>query len=91
MNIVSNFGFPLLFKNKQMFEKYKQLFIENKIEIRPIIGGDISNQPFLDKWVNNEVGPNVKDIHQEGFYFGNNPEMNQDEIDRILSLLKSIK
>jgi len=91
MNIISNFGFPLLFNDIQTFEKYKQLFIENKIEIRPIIGGDISKQPFFSKWVDNEIRPNANEIHTKGFYFGNNPEMNSDEINRIVTLLNSTK
>jgi len=47
MYIISNFGMPLIFKNRELFEEYKQKFIENNIEIRPIIAGDISKQPFM--------------------------------------------
>jgi len=89
MNIISSFGFPLLFKNKKLFEDYKKLFEENEIEIRPIISGNIANQPFFKKYI--EKGgtyPNVEDVHKNGFYFGNNPEMNEEEINRITSLLK---
>ncbi len=89
LNIVSNFGFPLLFRDKIKFEKYRDLFIKNEIEIRPIIGGDISKQPFFRKWVDSiEDFPNISDIHVNGFYFGNNPEMNDEEIGRIVKLLK---
>lgn len=89
MNIISNFGFPLLFKDKQTTEKYKQMFIDNQIEIRPIIGGDISSQPFLKKNIKNDnICLNANNIHTHGFYFGNNPEMNKREINRIKNLLK---
>ncbi|MFH1521626.1 MAG: DegT/DnrJ/EryC1/StrS family aminotransferase [archaeon] len=92
MNIISNFGFPLIFKDEQKFKEYKKLFIENQIEIRPIIGGNISIQPFITKWLKNkEELPSVEEIHKKGFYFGNNPEMNQEEIYRITSLLKKNK
>lgn len=89
MEIISNFGMPLIFKNKKLFEKYKQSFIENNIEIRPIIAGNIAKQPFLKgkKYLKMEI-PNSEYIAQHGFYFGNNPEMNDEEINRILSLLK---
>ena len=88
MNIISNFGFPLLFKSKEIFEDYKKLFEENKIEIRPIIGGNVARQPFLKKYITNSICSNVESIHQNGFYFGNNPEMNQEEVNRITSLLR---
>jgi len=89
MNIISNFGFPLLFRDKETFERYKKIFEENEIEIRPIIGGNMVKQPFFRKYIEDKnIYPNVEDIHQNGFYFGNNPEMNEEEINRIISLLK---
>ena len=90
MNVVSNFGFPLLFKNKELFEKYKELFEKENIEIRPIIAGNISKQPFYKKYKKNKnVCPNAEKIHRNGFYFGNNPEMNYIEIARIVNILKN--
>ena len=88
MDIVSNFGMPLIFKSKELFEKYKKLFIENQIEIRPIIAGNIAKQPFLNgkKYFETDLS-NSEYIAQNGFYFGNNPEMNKEEINRILNLL----
>jgi CDP-4-dehydro-6-deoxyglucose reductase, E1 len=88
MTLISNFGFPLLFKNNFSFQHYKKLFEDNGIEIRPIIGGNISSQPFYKKHVGiNDYFQNVDYIHQNGFYFGNNPEMTDDEKDRIKKLL----
>ena len=89
MDIISNFGMPLIFKNRSLFEEYKQRFIENNIEIRPIIAGDISKQPFMKdkKYFATEV-PNSENIAQNGFYFGNNPEMTEEEIKRLTDLIK---
>jgi len=88
MDIISNFGIPLLFKNSELFEKYKNLFVDNNIEIRPIIAGDISKQPFLkgNTFYKCEL-KNTEYISHNGFYFGNNPELNEEEIQRILTLL----
>lgn len=89
MNIISNFGFPLLFKNKELFEKYKESFIKGAVEIRPIIAGNVANQPFFKKSVGVEnVCPNAEKVHKNGFYFGNNSEMTEEEINFICSLLK---
>jgi CDP-6-deoxy-D-xylo-4-hexulose-3-dehydrase len=90
MDIVSNFGVPLIFKNKELFEKYKKAFIENNIEIRPIIAGNIAKQPFLkDKNFLETDTSNSEYIACNGFYCGNNPELTDEEIERILNLLKS--
>ena len=90
MNIISNFGFPVIFKNIETFEIYKKVFEENKVEIRPIISGNISEQPFFKKYVaDKSILPNVEYIHKKGFYFGNNPEMDKEEIDRLIKLLKN--
>lgn len=84
MNKISNFAFPLVFNTK--CEKYKRLFLKNQIEIRPIIAGNIENQPFYKKYVKKRGCPNAEFIHENGFYFGNNPEMTTEEI-KILSNL----
>ncbi len=89
MDIISNFGMPLIFKSKELFEKYKKLFIDNNIEIRPIIAGNIAKQPFMKnkKFFETEL-PNSDYIACNGFYFANNPELNSEEISRIIDLLK---
>lgn len=88
MDVISNFGMPVVFKSKKLFEKYKKAFIDNNIEIRPIIAGNIAKQPFLkDKeFVISDIS-NSEYLAENGFYFGNNPEMNEEEINRIINLL----
>ena len=89
MDIVSNFGMPVVFKSKELFEKYKKKFIDNNIEIRPIIAGNIAEQPFMkDKKCFKTDLKNSEYISENGFYFGNNPEMTEEEISRITNLLK---
>jgi len=87
LQLVSNFAFPVIFKNKDMFTKYKQKFEEANIEIRPIIAGNIEKQPFFRRYVKEKFGcKNADFIHQNGFYFGNNPEMTQEEISLICKI-----
>lgn len=90
INLISNFGVPLIFKNKIFFETYKEKFIKNKVEIRPIISGNITTQPFLDghKFYKEDL-INVEHISNFGFYFGNNPELEKEEINRLLNLLRN--
>jgi CDP-6-deoxy-D-xylo-4-hexulose-3-dehydrase len=61
---------------------------KGKIEIRPIVGGDMVHQPFFKKYIM-EVYPNnlnAKIIHKQGLYFGNNPELTEKEIAQIIAL-----
>ena len=85
MDFVSNFAYPLIFKNKKSFEKYKKRFM-GKVEIRPIVGGSMNEQPFFKN--NKYKCPNAKKIHSQGFYIPNNPDLTRKEINEICKLLK---
>lgn len=92
MTFVSNFAYPLICKDKDTFEKYKNRFKENKIETRPIVGGSIIEQPFFKNYLKdsnlNVECPKAKRIHELGFYFPNNPELTKKEIKTICNVLK---
>lgn len=85
MVFVSNFGYPLIFKDKETMEKYKNKFLD-KVEIRPLLGGDMTKQPFFLK--NKYECPNTKKINECGFYIPNNPDLTEEEINTICNLLK---
>lgn len=87
---ISNFGIPLIFKRRDLFEKYLNKFISNGVEVRPLISGNTSNQPFFKKHVPFQKSecPNAEFIHLTGFYCGNNPEMTEEEINFISSLIR---
>ncbi len=90
MDLVSNFAMPVICKNKDCFEKYQKRFEKNNVEIRPIIAGNIMEQPFYLKY-KDKNGINCKNtrlIHENGFYFGNNPELTTKEIKFLCNLLK---
>jgi CDP-6-deoxy-D-xylo-4-hexulose-3-dehydrase len=88
MGIVSNFAMPIVLKTRELFEAYRAKFENAGVEIRPIIAGDITLQPFYRKYVSdtNEC-PNARLIHSQGFYFPNNPELTTDEVEVLCSLL----
>ena len=89
LDVISNFAFPLIFKERKAFEIYKNRFMESEIEIRPIVGGNMVNQPFFKKYFNFKyILPISNLIHANGFYFPNNPELNEEEIQRILNILR---
>jgi CDP-6-deoxy-D-xylo-4-hexulose-3-dehydrase len=58
------------------------------VEIRPVVGGDITAQPFYKKFIKDAKVkcPNARLIHEQGLYFGNNPELTKKEIAIITRL-----
>ncbi len=92
LDFISNFAVPIICRSKkirnQLVEKCK-----DRIEIRPVVGGDMTKQPFFSKYKNkfsNILGnSNAKLIHEQGLYFGNNPELTNKEISLIINTFTS--
>lgn len=89
LNRVSNFAFPILFRDKESYLKYKNKFIENGVEIRPILAGDMTLQPFFKKYSKGYNYPNARKLHNLGFYIPNNPELTKKEINKLINLIKN--
>jgi CDP-6-deoxy-D-xylo-4-hexulose-3-dehydrase len=87
IDLVSNFAVPVICKTKAIRDRLVEK-CNGKVEIRPIVGGDMTQQPFFSKYMkkNSKENPNAKLIHEQGLYFGNNPEMTKKEIDTIISI-----
>ncbi len=87
IDFLSNFAIPVICKSQKirndLVEKCK-----DKVEIRPIVGGDMELQPFYKKYINNRIDENVnaRIIHEQGLYFGNNPELTQAEIKELIEI-----
>lgn len=91
MEIVSNFCMPVICKTPELALKYKKKFEEAGVEIRPVIAGNMTKQPFYQKYVQDVAPrPNSDLVHSNGFYFGNNPEMTQEEINTLCILLEKV-
>jgi CDP-6-deoxy-D-xylo-4-hexulose-3-dehydrase len=87
IEFVSNFAIPVICRSKKIRDELVEK-CSNKIEIRPIVGGDMTQQPFFDRYlkkikVNNS---NSKLVHEQGLYFGNNPELTRKEIETIIRI-----
>jgi len=88
MDAVSNFSMPVICKTPELAEQYKKKFQDAEVEIRPVIAGNMTEQPFYKKYVNDTAPrPNSDLVHANGFYFGNNPEMTPEEIATLCGLL----
>lgn len=81
---VSNFAFPVICKT----QKNREVLVrrcEGKIEIRPIVGGNITEQPFFKRYGKEILKscPNASIIHNQGLYFGNNPDLTTREMEKL--------
>lgn len=92
IEFLSNFAVPLICKTEQIRDRLIKK-CRGKIEIRPIVGGDITEQPFFKKYSSGFVklmdGSNAKLIHKQGLYFGNNPQLTNNEIKEIIRIFTS--
>lgn len=90
IDVLSNFAIPVICKNKKIFDKLIKK-CKNRIEIRPIIGGNIVKQPFFKKYFPklSVKLPNADFVDRHGFYFTNNHDLNNEEINYIISILIS--
>jgi len=88
IELVSNFAYPIVFAEEADFRIFRDKFYANDIEIRPIVAGNITKQPFFRKYCGgNWLLPESEFIHNHGFYFPNNPELTEDEIERLINLV----
>ena len=91
IDFLSNFAIPVICRTKEIRNELVEK-CKDKIEIRPIVGGDMVMQPFFRKYIsyaNNFINPNAKLIHEQGLYFGNNPELTEKEIKEIIGIFTS--
>ena len=85
-------AFPILSKTKKHFNKVKKIFENANVEIRPIVAGNMAKQPFFTKNVKNQNFnlENSDIVHDFGLYFPNNPELNDEDMDILINLVKLI-
>lgn len=87
---LSPFAMPFVCKSPDLRRQYLEQFSGAGIEVRPMIAGNITKQPFYQKYCNHVSGEslcNTDIIDTCGFYCGNYPEMNSSDLDLILSAL----
>lgn len=90
LDTVSNFAFPIICRTTAIQKKLIAA-CAGKVEIRPVIGGNMARQPFFKKYVKGAPHcPNADIVHDHGLYFGNNPELTQIELQTLTKIFTSI-
>ncbi len=88
LDVVSNFAVPLVCRTKEIRDELVER-CDGKVEIRPIVGGDMTSQPFFQKYVKGTDvwgKSNARLIHEQGLYFGNNPELTKKEMETLVKI-----
>lgn len=91
LDTVSNFAVPLVCRSQQIRDELVRR-CDGVVEIRPIVGGDMTNQPFFQKYLGSQAAwknSNARLIHEQGLYFGNNPELTKSELTMLARLFTS--
>jgi len=70
LNSISSFALPFIFKEKKHLDKFIILLNNYNIEYRSLIAGDLTKQPYLNKY--KKKNPIADIIHKKGIYIGNN-------------------
>ncbi len=87
IKFISNFAVPVICRTQRIRDDLVKR-CKGKIEIRPIVGGDVTSQPFSSKYMKSFSGrnPNARLVHEQGLYFPNNPELTKEEIQTIINV-----
>lgn len=86
---ISNFAVPIICKTKNIRDNLVKKCAD-RVEIRPVVAGDMTKQPFFSKYMKPFLktfkSPNANLIHEQGLYFGNNPELTNKEISELINI-----
>lgn len=84
---ISNFAMPVVCRSPEILRACIERFERAGVEIRPIIAGDITQHAFWRKELPPARCEGAGLIHQNGFYFPNNPDIMPEEVQLLCGLL----
>jgi CDP-6-deoxy-D-xylo-4-hexulose-3-dehydrase len=85
-NFISNFAMPIVSKNK---ESIVNNLIENNIECRPLIAGNLANKPFWYEHFDKPKLQNCELVDKYGFYIPNHQSLTNIELDRVIKIINN--
>jgi CDP-6-deoxy-D-xylo-4-hexulose-3-dehydrase len=90
---ISSFSFPFICKDIETFQKLKEKFDYYKIEYRPIVGGNLLNQPFLENYSfdYHKDKYNADKLQEFGLYIGNNQYLGDKEFEVLEEILLGLQ
>ena len=90
---ISSFSLPFICKNLETFQVLKKQFDLHKIEYRPIVGGNLLNQPFLKDYSfgYEKTNYNVDLLQEFGLYVGNSQYVGDKEFEVLEKILIGLR
>lgn len=85
----SSFCFPLIAKTPEIRSEFQRLCKQHGIEYRPIVSGNLLQQPFLKKF-SNAYMPNAQKLHDLGMYIGNNQFVGTKQMNLLDNILQKL-
>jgi CDP-6-deoxy-D-xylo-4-hexulose-3-dehydrase len=93
MDFLSNFAVPVVCRSVKTRDSLVKK-CKGKVEIRPVVGGDMTQQPFFIKNIqskkSSKINTNSDIVHKKGLYFANNPELTKKEKQTIVKIFTSV-
>ena len=88
----SNFAFPFICRDPELTKRMKQVFDDNRVEHRPIVGGNLLRQPFLKgyKFGTPRKNANVDLLNDNGVYIGNSHFVTKQDMEWLAKTLGEI-
>lgn len=88
----SCFCFPFICKTKEIKFKLIKLFNKYKIEYRPIVGGNLLKQPYLNYEIECPSETlNVDILHENGIYIGNSQFVSKKDMNYLKRVLEQLE
>jgi CDP-6-deoxy-D-xylo-4-hexulose-3-dehydrase len=85
-NFISNFAMPIVNKHRNQIVKN---LIDNNIEVRPLIAGNMASKPMWSKKYFIPSLPNCEMIEQYGFYVPNHQSLSTKDINKIINIINN--
>lgn len=93
IDTMSNFAVPVICRSQKIRDALVKA-CNGKVEIRPVVGGDMTQQPFFSKYqksVKKSFTKNAELVHSQGLYFGNNPDLTAKEMKTIIHIFTTLR
>jgi len=90
LDLISNMAMPFISQSVAIKQQYMSAFQSAEVEIRPLLGGSIPNQPFYRKIYGDTPGlENSRLLSDRGFYFPNHEGLTNEDINQLISIIRA--
>jgi CDP-6-deoxy-D-xylo-4-hexulose-3-dehydrase len=84
------FSLPIIAKSKKTIDKIKKFCVNEGIEYRPIIGGNLLKQTAFKKYAKTGDYPNAEILNQNGMYVGLHYGVTAEQINKFVNTINKI-